>query len=122
MSPADLAKADLAQDWVEAWNAHDLDRILSHYAEDVVLISPIAEARLGQAKVEGKAALRAYFARGLAARPDLTFTLNRVLMGVGSMVVDYIAADGRFASELMVLNEQGLVREVRAHYAAAEAA
>lgn len=119
-----MSPADLAQDWVAAWNAHDLDRILSHYAEDVVLISPIAQARLGLAngRVEGKSALRAYFARGLAARPDLAFTLRRVLTGVGSLVVDYIAADGRYASELMVLDEQGLVREVRAHYAAADKA
>ena len=114
-----MSPANLARDWVEAWNAHDLDRILSHYVEDVVLISPIAQARLGEARVEGKAALRAYFAKGLAARPNLTFTLNRVLEGVGSIVVDYVAADGRNACELMVLNEQGQVREVRAHYAAA---
>lgn len=111
--------ADLALDWVEAWNAHDLERILSHYAEDVVLVSPIALVRLGEARVEGKAALRAYFAKGLAARPDLRFSLTRVLEGVGSVVVEYIAADGRSAAELMVLNEQGQVREVRAHYAAA---
>jgi hypothetical protein len=114
-----MSPAELAQDWVAAWNAHDVERILSHYAEDVVLFSPIALARLGDARVEGKAALKAYFARGLAARPDLTFRLNRVLEGVGSLVVDYIAADGRRAFELMVLNEQGQVREVRAHYAAA---
>lgn len=114
-----MRAADLAIDWVEAWNAHDLERILSHYAEDVVLISPIAQARLGEARVEGKAALRAYFAKGLAARPDLAFTLRRVFEGVGSLVVDYVAADGRPAAELMVLNEQGQVREVRAHYAAA---
>jgi ketosteroid isomerase-like protein len=35
----------LAEHWVKAWNAHDLDEILSHYAEDVVLVSPVA-ARL----------------------------------------------------------------------------
>lgn len=114
-----MPPAELAQDWVEAWNAHDLDHILSHYTEDAVLISPIALARLGipDGKVAGKAALRAYFAKGLAARPDLTFTLHRVLIGVGSLVVDYTAADGRQACEIMVLDINGLVREARAHYA-----
>ena len=34
-----------AREWVDAWNAHDLERILSHYAPDVVLRSPVA-ARL----------------------------------------------------------------------------
>ena len=29
-----------AEDWVAAWNAHDLERVLAHYAEDVVFVSP----------------------------------------------------------------------------------
>jgi len=35
----------LAQDWYAAWKAHDLEAVLSHYAEDVVFTSPFA-ARL----------------------------------------------------------------------------
>ncbi|TYQ30943.1 nuclear transport factor 2 family protein [Pseudanabaena sp. UWO310] len=31
-----------AEDWMRTWNSHDLDAILSHYSEDIVLISPIA--------------------------------------------------------------------------------
>ena len=31
---------EFADDWMEAWNSHDLDRVLSHYEEDVVLTSP----------------------------------------------------------------------------------
>ena len=30
----------LAEHWIAAWNNHDLERILSHYAEDVVFSSP----------------------------------------------------------------------------------
>ncbi len=29
-----------AQEWIDAWNSHDLDRILSHYADDFQMISP----------------------------------------------------------------------------------
>ena len=32
----------LATHWVQAWNSHDLAEIMSHYAEDVVLVSPVA--------------------------------------------------------------------------------
>jgi ketosteroid isomerase-like protein len=32
-----------AEDWIAAWNAHDLDRVLSHYADDIVFLSPIAQ-------------------------------------------------------------------------------
>ena len=30
------------QDWADAWNTHDLDRILAHYDDDVILLSPVA--------------------------------------------------------------------------------
>ncbi|HEX5049396.1 MAG TPA: nuclear transport factor 2 family protein, partial [Gammaproteobacteria bacterium] len=29
-----------AHEWIDAWNSHDLDRILSHYADDFVMSSP----------------------------------------------------------------------------------
>ena len=33
-----------AREWVEAWNAHDLERVLSHYTHDFEMSSPfIAE-------------------------------------------------------------------------------
>lgn len=32
----------LADHWVQAWNSHDLAQIMSHYAEDAVLVSPVA--------------------------------------------------------------------------------
>lgn len=74
---------NLANDWVAAWNAHDLDKIMSHYEDGVALTSPVAARLLGIADghVNGKANLRAYFERGLAAFPDLTFTIEDVLWG-----------------------------------------
>lgn len=33
---------DFAHHWVRAWNAHDLVDIQSHYADDVILVSPVA--------------------------------------------------------------------------------
>lgn len=118
MAAAVPAPEAFAKEWIEAWNAHDLARILSHYAEDVVLVSPIVAARLGieGGRLEGKTALRAYFARGLDAYPDLRFGFRRVLAGVGSLVIDYVAADGRLAAELMEFNAAGEVLRVRAHY------
>jgi len=31
-----------ARGWVDAWNTHDLERILSHYSEDFTIESPMA--------------------------------------------------------------------------------
>jgi ketosteroid isomerase-like protein len=28
-----------ADEWIAAWNSHDLDRVLSHYAPEVVFLS-----------------------------------------------------------------------------------
>ena len=34
-----------AKDWIEAWNSHDLERILSHYSKEVVFEVETARAR-----------------------------------------------------------------------------
>lgn len=42
----------LANEWVAAWNAHDLERILAHYEEFVELTSPAAARLLGRPEVK----------------------------------------------------------------------
>ncbi len=76
----------LADHWIAAWNAHDLDLILAHYEDAIELTSPVAAQLLGTAdgKVIGKANLKAYFRRGLEAYPELHFILNDLLLGVSS--------------------------------------
>ena len=51
----------LAEHWVAAWNAHDLEQIMAHYDDAVELTSPVAAQLLGIAdgKVVGKANVRA---------------------------------------------------------------
>ena len=55
--------ARLAVDWIAAWNAHDLDRILAHYAEDFEMRSPLIVERGIDASgvLRGKPAIRAYW-------------------------------------------------------------
>ena len=69
---------NLADLWVAAWNAHDLDLIIAHYEDTVELTSPVAAQLLGTSdgKVVGKASLKAYFRRGLEAYPKLHFRAN----------------------------------------------
>ena len=53
------------REWIEAWNAHDIDRILSHYRDDVRFVSPLAvRAGARHGAVRGRRALRDYFERG----------------------------------------------------------
>ncbi len=30
-----------AADWIDSWNSHDLERILSHYTDDFEMASPV---------------------------------------------------------------------------------
>jgi predicted ester cyclase len=111
---------NLAEDWVGAWNAHDLELILSHYEEEVELTSPVAAQILGTAdgKVIGKASLRAYLRRGLEAYPELHFQLQDVLWGLNSMVIYYRNQKGTRTAEFMELGASGKVVRVVANYSA----
>jgi predicted ester cyclase len=108
----------LAEHWVAAWNAHDLELILTHYEDAVELTSPVAAQLLGTAdgKVVGKANLRAYFKRGLDAYPELQFRLKDVLCGVKSVVLYYTNQKGTHSAEFMELSASGKVNRVVANY------
>ena len=114
------AARNLAGHWVAAWNAHDLDSIMSHYEDEIELTSPVAAQLLGtpDGKVTGKANLRAYFQRGLEAYPDLHFHLEDVLRGVNSVVLYYTNQKGTRTAEFMELSATGKVARVVANYTA----
>jgi hypothetical protein len=107
-----------AQEWIAAWNARDLERILAHYANEVELVSPFVAKLTGGSGgvVCGKAALRDYFARGLEAFPTLRFDFIRLYEGVRSCVLEYRSVNGLRAAEMMEFDGEGKVRRVLAHY------
>jgi hypothetical protein len=109
---------DLANHWVAAWNAHDLDLIMTHYDDAIELTSPVAAQLLGtpEGKVVGKANLRAYFERGLKAYPELTFLLEDVLWGISSVVLYYVNHRRTHAAEFMELSAAGEITRVVANY------
>jgi ketosteroid isomerase-like protein len=109
----------LAADWFDAWNTHDLGRILAHYREDVVFVSPLVTQLLGNAdgRLLGKEALRGYFEIGLQRYPELRFEPISVAIGVSSVVLNYVSVMDRPSSELLILDGDGLVAESIAHYA-----
>jgi hypothetical protein len=106
-----------ASEWIDAWNTRDLDCIVSHYREDLVLVSPFA-ARAGApgGVIQGLPALRAYFARALQAFPELHFEPLAALAGVDSVALHYRSVEGRDAIEVMELDSHQQVRRVAAHY------
>ncbi len=107
-----------AEEWYRAWNAHDLDRILSHYREDVTLSSPFVAAITGRedGTVVGRDELASYFGRALDAYPDLRFEPLALFFGAGSVVLHYRSVRGLLAAEAMELDRDLRVTTAMAHY------
>ena len=110
---------DFAAEWIAAWNSHDLERVLGHYAEDVEVTSPLVETVMspGQVTVRGKPELREYWGTALARYPDLHFTLFRAYAGPRSLVLHYQSIQGLIGAECLEFDEHGRIRRVLAHYA-----
>ena len=108
-----------AAEWIAAWNAHDLPRVLAHYADDFEMTSPMIAVYAGEAsgRLRGKAAVAAYWRKALATVPDLRFELTSVLLGVDSITLCYKGAHGRFVAEVLYFDRRdGKVARACAHY------
>ncbi|HEY7136217.1 MAG TPA: nuclear transport factor 2 family protein [Acidimicrobiia bacterium] len=107
--------------WMEAWNAHDTERIVAHYRDDVEYHSPfVARLAGGDGVLHGLGAVRAYVAAGLGRYPDLHFDPpSTIAVGAGSVAIVYRSVDDLVAVETLVLDDDGLVVRAHCHYARA---
>jgi len=113
----------LGRHWVGCWNARKLDAVLELFAEDAVFISPKAESFIGHPRVEGKAALRAYWTTALERIAQLEFSLDTVDWdaSTSTAVVIYqanLAGKRSRAAERWVLDADGRIRYGEAYYGA----
>jgi SnoaL-like domain len=106
-----------AQDWIESWNSHDLDRILSHYSDDFEMSSPLIVEITGESSgtLKGKQAVGHYWAKALARIPDLHFKLVAALVGISSITIYYRGARG-LSAEVFHFNDRRKVSKAFAHY------
>ena len=114
--------AAFAADWIDAWNSHDLQRILSHYSEDFEMTSPLVAILTGEdsGKLKGKEVVGAYWRKALDLNPNLRFELIAALAGVNSITLYYQGHRGQSA-EVFHFGEQGNVTFAFAHYENLEA-
>ena len=105
-------------EWVESWNSHHLERILSHYAEDVEVTSPMIKVATGidTGTLQGKASVREYWRAALEKVPDLHFKVVACTRGVDSLAIFYKSVMGKRAIEVMFFDPDGRVSKVIAHY------
>jgi ketosteroid isomerase-like protein len=107
-----------AQDWIESWNAHDLDRILSHYADDFEMTSPLIVSVMSvpSGTLRGKEKIREYWAKALGRRPELKFHLQKVTFGVDSLAAHFRSETGGKSVEWFFFTEDGKVIKSLAHH------
>lgn len=103
--------AAFSSSWAAAWNAHDLDAVLAHFADDVVFTSPVAARILPETGgvLRGKDELRRYWSEGLRLIPDLRFTVERIFVGVDVLVIGYRNQAGNLVDEVLRFADDGLV-------------
>lgn len=118
-----MAKLDSLREhalsWIDAWNRHDLEAILAHYADDVVFQASTVARRWHKPDgiLRGKAELRAHFQRGLELSPELRFGFEEFFSCPGGYAVLYRRNNGNRVIDAVELDENQLARHVRAFYA-----
>ena len=109
---------EFAEEWIAAWNSHDLERIFSHYTDDFEMSSPYIVERMSEPSgtLRGKAAIRPYWTAGLTWQPPLRFELERVYVGADSITMVYRRADNSIGAEVLFFNSEGKAVKGVAHY------
>ena len=109
---------EFAQQWIDAWNSHHLDRIMSLCANDIEVTSPfIADLAQEQSGIlKGKENIRVYWAKALERYPDLHMKLIEVMLGVESIVVYHQGVSGKGVAEVFYFDGNHQVLQDIAHY------
>lgn len=115
----DFARA-FADDWSRDWNAGDIERILSHYADDIEVWSPLIVARgfSAEGSIRGKSLLRAYWSVGLSLDPPLRFEVKDVFVGVNSITILYRSVGRKLVCETFFFDRQRRVVRAVVNYGA----
>ncbi len=110
---------DFAREWEAAWNRRDTEAVLRHFHEDAVFTSQIAK-RIGfsaDGVMNGKDAIRRYWAAGLAQIPEIHFQVTRVFQGINTLVIVFNSQQGVDHAEVLIFKD-GLVIEGHGNFAA----
>jgi hypothetical protein len=107
-----------ADHWILAWNTHDMEMIMSHYADDFEMSSPVIIDSMGEPSgaLNGKEAIRVYWSKAFEKYPNLNFEKLHVLVGSNSVTIIYNGHRG-LSAESVHFNAAGKIHAAYAHYA-----
>ncbi len=109
---------EFAQDWLEAWNQRDIERVLSHYTEDFEMSSPFIVQIMGESSgtLKGKEKIRAYWTKALERVPNLHLELLSTLIGTQSITLYYRGVGGKLSAEVFHFGPDKKITKAFAHY------
>ena len=113
----------IATKWFEAFNAHDLEKLLSLYDEDAKHFSPKLKVRKPETNglVQGKAALRDWWKDAFERLPTLKYTVTSLTANEERVFMEYIRkVDGEedmLIAEVLEINGTGAICFSRVYHA-----
>src|SRR5258708_6336571 len=107
-----------AKDWIESWNAHDMERILTHYTDDFEMTTAyiVTLMAVPSGTLKGKEKIRDYWTKALGRRPQLKFNLQKVTYGVDTLALHFDSETGRNSVEWFFFTPDGKVSKSMAHH------
>ena len=113
----DFAKS-FAASWYAAWNAHNLDAIMSHYSPAIEHSSPFIKRYEGtdETALKGIERVRAYFGRALERNPTLAFIPKHLGVGLETVALVYNRMNGDLACEVFFFDDDGKIVRSVSHY------
>ena len=108
-----------ANEWIDAWNNHDLNRVLAHYTDDFEMSSPVIVQIAGEPSgtLKGKDVVGWYWSKALAFIPDLHFDLVATFIGVNSITL-YFEWKRGLSAEVFIFDPDRKVTKAYAHHRA----
>jgi ketosteroid isomerase-like protein len=108
----------LVEDWIEAWNTKDLDRIMQHYATSVVFEADTVVRRWNRPDgiLRGADELREHFRMGLERAPKLHFELEEVFTAPSGYAALYRRDNGNRVLDVVELDSTSRATKVKAFY------
>jgi hypothetical protein len=108
---------DVMNRWLEAGNKLDVDAVMSLYAPDPELESPVVAELMGEpsCRIRGLASLRSYFAKAFAL-PYVSFHLIETAWGASSLTARYVNHKGTRSICYMELDRAGKIRRHVNHF------
>jgi len=102
---------NFSSEWIESWNSHDIESIISHYAQALEFKSPLIVERYSDptGTIATREKLKEYFLIGLNNNPSLAFKLKQTLLGVDGVTLYYENARGGTTAEYFEFNSEAEV-------------